>query len=93
MAGTIPTVETAVMLIKPRNSTGPLEYFNGPSSSAYLPDLVKKAHDGRQIFVEYLNILPEERKLFREPDKLFTVQGVDMETLILRELEIDIKQD
>ncbi|MCL2155369.1 MAG: hypothetical protein FWH53_06865, partial [Leptospirales bacterium] len=85
------SADTPLLLVKPQNTRQSFEYSNAPTSNAFLPKLVRKAHEGRQVFVNFLSGLPNERKIFRQPDQLFAVLGTDLDTLLFNKLDIDVK--
>ena len=88
---TFTSTDTPLFLVKPQNTRQSFEYSNAPTSNVLLPELVKKAHEGRQAFVNFLSDLPSERKIFRQPDQLFAVLGTDLDTLLFNKLDIDVK--
>ena len=94
MSGEVPSGDLPVLLIKPRNSHGPLHFSDKPVSNAYLSSLLKHAVRGTDMVNEFLSDLPQERKLFVPPDSLLNVLGKRPEDLFFsNKVTLNAKQN
>ena len=90
--GKLKTYEIPLFMVKPSKYNGGLIYSDVPFSNAYLTHFLRMLHNNPADLEKFLQNLPMERKIFSQPDKLFSVTGVDPETLDLTEISIDISQ-
>lgn len=91
--GNMTSFDSSLLMLKPPENTGELRYSEAPFSNAYLLKALRILEDNPSRFADFVQNLPPERKLFEQPDQLYLVEGVELDTAKKVVLDFKNKQE